>query len=206
MLLAPDVAGAQRGYDEFRRLAAHLGLQLADHKCQPPTQVLTWLGYEVDTLRMTVSVPQPKLDETLDLCQRWIKRKRANKRMVQSLAGRLLFLTNCIKAGRKFMSRVLATLRSLNDKKWVTLGPDFALDILWFVRYAKLANGVFFYTPERREFSMECDSSLVAGGGLAGKYYYSWLYSSHHIDKYGKIPGDTWRRSICWLHMPHWHP
>lgn len=184
---APAKSTAQHSYDEFRCLAAHLGLQLADHKCQPPTQVITWLGYEINTLKMTVSVPQAKLDEVLDLCHLWLGKRRANKRMVQSLAGRLLFLTNCIKAGRKFMTRILDTLRSLNDKKWVTLASDFALDIRWFIRYAKVANGVFYYTPTRKEFHIECDSSLVGGGGLAGKYYYSWLYSPQHLSTYGKI-------------------
>lgn len=182
-----DEPSAVASYNYFRETASRLGLALAQHKCVPPTQIITWLGYLIDTTSMTVAVPQTKLDEVLQLCRSWMGKKRANLRMVQSLAGRLLYVANCIIPARRFMARILATLRSLDTKKWVTLTCEFKLDLQWFLSYASLANGRFYYTPSRRECEIECDSSLLAGGGVAGTHYYSWLYSSDHTSTYDHI-------------------
>lgn len=178
---------ALESYDYFCATASRLGLALAAHKCVPPTQVITWLGYHIDTTNMTVAVPSEKLTEVLQLCQSWITKKRANLRMIQSLAGRLLYVANCITPARRFMSRVLAALRALDNKKWVTLGHEFKLDLRWFLYYAELANGRFYYTPERNKSEIECDSSLLGAGGVAGRYYYSWLYSDEHTTTYSHI-------------------
>lgn len=85
------------------------------------------------------------------------------------------------------MTRILAALRALDTKKWITLNSDFKLDLRWFLCYAELANGRFYYTPNRRQCELECDSSLLGGGGVAGRYYYSWLYAGDHTATYPHI-------------------
>lgn len=107
--------------------------------------------------------------------------------MVQSVAGKLLFITNCIAPARKFIARILAVLRGMQDDSWVTLGADFRADITWFFYYARMNNGIFYYTPERPEVYMECDSSMYGGGGVSAKHYYAWTYSENHMERYKNI-------------------
>lgn len=125
--------------------------------------------------------------ETLAECERWLNRDKSNKKMVQSLVGKLMFVTNCIKPARRFLACILATFRSLNDGAWTTLSHDFKLDLLWFVRFARAANGVFYYTPHRKVLEIQCDSSLVGGGGTALNWYYAWKYTPAHLRNYPLI-------------------
>lgn len=184
---ARDITMATAGYDFFFKLAPRLGLALAEHKFVAPTKNITWLGYLINTEAMTVSVPPEKMSEILTLCQEWTNRRRANLKMVQSLAGKLLYVANCIIPARRFLTRILATLRALAHTKWITFSKDFRLNLKWFLNFASLANGSFYYIPERKEIEIQCDSSLVAGGGVASQYYYSWKYARDHINNYSKI-------------------
>lgn len=113
---------------------------------------------------MTVAVPDKKLREVLQECMKWTGRKKANVKMIQSLVRRLLFLANAITPARKFVTRILATLRTMPDRGWINISEPFKLDVRWFLQYAKQANGMFYYTPQRRYAEIQCDSSLTGGG------------------------------------------
>lgn len=151
---------ATSAYEYFVDLAANLGLQLAVHKCVKPTTRIDCLGYTVDTKLMTVAVPQDKLAEVLQECKRWEKRSCESKKMIQSIAGHLMYISNCIRSARKFTARVLSTLRNMKDKEWTTINKDFAADLRWFYNFAAISNGIYYYTTLRPEVPMECDSSL----------------------------------------------
>lgn len=150
-----SLENANTSYKAFLQLANALGLKLSKAKCVPPTQDIDWLGYTINTNAMTISVPPSRLSAIEELCKVWIKRKRASKKMVQSIVGKLLFITNCIALARKFTARILAVLRSMQDDHWVTLASDFKADITWFLHYAHLNNGIYYYTPERPVVPLE---------------------------------------------------
>lgn len=182
-----DLDQAQAGYNVFVDLASELGLQLSAHKCVPPTTRLEWLGYDVDTVAMTISVPCQKLSDLELECKTWLSKKRASKRMIQSIAGKLLYISSCIQSARKFTARILATLRSLQDGAWTTISPGFKADLQWFLHFARSANGVLYYTPSRPEVHIECDSSLFGGGGVGPGLYYAWSYSKTHMGEFKSI-------------------
>ena len=52
----------------FNVLADALDLALALGKCFPPSTNLTWLDFTIDTISMTVSIPQEKVHEVLAHC------------------------------------------------------------------------------------------------------------------------------------------
>lgn len=113
---------ALASFIRFKSIAMNLGLQLADHKCCPPTTSMDWLGYQVNTVKeMSVKIPPEKMNEVLAECDKWLKRRRANKKMVQAIAGKLIFVANCVQQARKFTARILATLRAMQDGAWITL-------------------------------------------------------------------------------------
>lgn len=178
---------ATAAYDYFSTLTTSLGLSLAKHKSVPPTCHIEWLGYELDTNRMTVSIPQKKLNEVLTVCGQWLRKTKAHKKGLQSLAGRLAYVSNCILPGRKFMSRLLNTIRNMGEKNWTTLTTPCILDIKWFYLYAKASNGVALFHINRPVCEIECDSSLSGGGGNSGRYCYTWKYSADHQARFKSI-------------------
>lgn len=106
---------AQAGYEAFLHLTQQLGLQLSNKKCVPPTTHIEWLGYQVNTVEMTIAIPPQKPEEILQECEVWEERSHVNKLMIQSLLGKLVHLSNCIQHGRKFLSRILGTLRAMEN-------------------------------------------------------------------------------------------
>lgn len=178
---------AQQAFDTFNDLADRLGLKLATHKSCPPTTEMEWLGYLVNSNKMSISIPHDKLQQVVEECSLWPLKTKANKRMIQSIAGRIIYVANCIPPARKFTARVLAALRMLQDEGWITLSDDFKADIRWFVHYAQVSNGIHFYRPHTTKINIECDSSMFGAGGVATPYCYAWEYSTEHMNRFTDI-------------------
>lgn len=167
----PSYHLAKTAYDRFLGLAQELGLELSTHKCSPPSKTVEWLGYRVDSDNLSITIPAEKLQEILTECERWINRDKASKKMIQSIVGKLIFISNFVRPGRKFLARILSTLSHMEDNAWTTLSDHFKSDIKWFYYYAKSANGIFLCTPSRPTREIECDSSFQAGGGNTEGFY-----------------------------------
>lgn len=182
-----QLSTAYEAYNHFLQISKSLGLHLALNKCKEPSTSVEWLGYDINTLDMSVSIPQKKLDEVMQECQLWLHKKRASKNMIQSLLGRLVHVSNCIPQARKFVTRIIATLRTMHDNSWVSISEEFHKDVFWFLSYANSSNGILLYTPDRQVFELECDSSLAAGGGCFGHLCYTWPYPNHHTDRFTTI-------------------
>lgn len=180
---------AQQAYDDFKTLTNSLGLKLALDKCSAPATAIQWLGFDLDAPNMTLAIPSQKLNEVLDECRIWNNKTRALKRMIQSLIGKLLHLANAIPHARKFTSRILDSLRYMVTKQrdWTTINDEFKADVPWFLRYAEKGNGVSLFTPLREVITIECDSSLYAGGGCSATAYYAWQYPSSHTQRFQAI-------------------
>lgn len=183
----PSLNSATHAYQRFLNLASELGLELSPNKCSPPSTAVEWLGYHVDSTNLSITIPTEKLQEVLSECERWLNRDRASKRMIQAIIGKLIFISNCIRPGRKFLARILATLRNMKDNTWTTLSQHFKADLRWFLHYAKEANGILLCTPSKPILQIECDSSLQAGGGNTEGFYYAWRYTSSHKQAYPQI-------------------
>lgn len=195
---------AQQAFESFKELTNYLGLQLSIHKCTEPATRVEWLGYYIDTEEMIVSIPPYKLQEVVDECRTWFNKKRVTKTMVQSLVGRLSHIANCVLLGRKFLARMLGTLRAFQDKKWTTIDKDFIKDVRWFYQYATSSNGVNLYSPSLTTVAVECDLKELAAtpaltaipGGI-----------QRNISKVSNDPSDGSHKHSCCLQdtSKHWH-
>ena len=71
------------------QLLRKLGFAIHWGKVVDPTQKITFLGIELDSIGMCLRLPQGKLYIFREELQGFLSRKRATKRQLQSLAGRL---------------------------------------------------------------------------------------------------------------------
>ena len=62
------------------------GLTLALDKCTPPKQSITWLGFVIDSVNMSVMLPIAQVQEVLDECILWSQKTNATCKQLQSLA------------------------------------------------------------------------------------------------------------------------
>ena len=88
-----------------------LGLHESSHKACPPSTRVTCLGVLFDTINFTMSVtPDRLLELQTDLLPTWITKKSATKTELQSLIGKLAFVSKCVRPGRLFLTRAFLIL------------------------------------------------------------------------------------------------
>jgi hypothetical protein len=64
-----------------------MGVPVADDKTVEPTEILTFLGIEFDTLAMELQLPNEKLVELKHILELFVQSKKVTLRQLQSLIG-----------------------------------------------------------------------------------------------------------------------
>ena len=88
---------------ELIKTCEYTGTPLEVEKCEGPTPVITFLGMELDSLRMEVRLPQDKLTRLKQLLTDWSCRKAGKKRDLLSLIGYLQHASKAVRQGRSFL-------------------------------------------------------------------------------------------------------
>ena len=101
-------------YSRLQELLSELGLSVSAKKLVPPSTKVVCLGILVDTVDLSVSVPEEKLQLLKDTCIKWSSKHVGNKRELQFLLGSLLYVAKCIKYARFFLNRML----QLIERQW----------------------------------------------------------------------------------------
>ena len=99
---------------------------------------------------------------------------------LQSLLGKLSFVSSCVRPGRVFMQRHLVFLRSIYSSTSSEFPvPDYIRDDLkWWNTYLSCFNGVSMMSLKMcqpdDEFAM--DSCLTGCGGVSGREYFKAVF------------------------------
>ena len=64
----------------LQKLLQELGLQISDKKLVPASTAVVCLGILIDTVHRTISIPQSKLQDIVQLCRNWAKKTYASKK------------------------------------------------------------------------------------------------------------------------------
>ena len=88
---------AQTDFQALSGLLSSLGLQESSEKACPPSPVMICLGVELNTDALTLSVSPGRLCELEQLLEQWIHKRTATKTALQSLVGKLIFISKCVR-------------------------------------------------------------------------------------------------------------
>lgn len=134
-------------FNEVGALLHHLGLEESIDKSCPPSPVMTCLGVQLNTLDFTLSVDFDRLAEIESLLQTWLYKRTTTKSSLQSLVGKLVFVSKCVRQSRVFIARILRLLRSVKfNHHHINLNSEFRKDIQWCCRFLRVYNGVSMIT------------------------------------------------------------
>ena len=86
-----------------------MSLYIAAHKTEGPSCQLTFLGIQIDTIRMELNLPPDKLARITAMVLEWRGKKVATKKQLQSLVGSLSHAASVVIPGRTFMRRLIDT-------------------------------------------------------------------------------------------------
>ena len=138
----------QEDLDQFLAICQELGVPIAEDKLEGPTTCLTYLGIEIDTVAMTIRLPEAKLEQVKALIRQWSHRKKCTKRELLSLIGLLAFASKVVKPGRMFLRRLIdlsTTVTSLNH--FIYLNMEARADINWWLQFLPEWNGLSMIPP-----------------------------------------------------------
>ena len=164
-------------YNSLGQLLLDLGLLENFAKACPPATEQVVLGVLVNTVDGTVSVPPARLEEIIELVTMWQQKKKSSKVELQSLIGKLQYVTKCVLQSRVFLNRLLETLRSMKNEKSISLSASFQKDIRWWAMFMEKYNGVSFIPAAiwtEPDITFATDSCLVGCGGICeGEFFHS---------------------------------
>ena len=155
------------------QLLQDLGFDISWHKVVHPTQRLTFLGMELDTIKQCTALPHNKLVELQGVVHSFSGRTRASKRQLQQLAGKLNWACRVVSGGRTFLRRILDIISSLKSPSArYKLSSDFYADIQWWCEFLKTFNGMQLFLSSTAVEVVICACPQAAGAFFEG----DWLY------------------------------
>ena len=122
------ISKSNESFQTLRDLLLELGFDISENNVVQPATRVTCLGVDIDTEQFTVSIPPEKVAEILKECSSWANRQHCTKRELQSLLGKLLYITKCVQISRPFLNRMLDLLRSADKLSKISLTVDFKRD------------------------------------------------------------------------------
>ena len=132
----------QQAFDALFQLLLDLGFQVSPTKLVPPCQQLTFLGVQINTVTLELSLPQKKLEEMKAVVASFVNRKRATKQQLQQLAGKLNWACRVVYGGRTFLRRILNCMNAmLSNRAKYYLMPEFRKDVFWWHNFLQVFNG-----------------------------------------------------------------
>lgn len=87
------------------------GVPVASHKMKGPATSLTFVGIQINTVELPLSLADDKLVRFHALMLSWYSRQAATKRELQSLIGHFSYAAFVVLPGRTFLSRVIDVMK-----------------------------------------------------------------------------------------------
>ena len=115
-----DTAICQDNFSTIQRICQELGILLAAEKLEGPSHTLTFLGIELDTVRMQARLLADKLSRICTLLTSWLTKKKATKRDILSLVGILQHAGKVVRPGRTFTARMYSAAARVKELHYFT--------------------------------------------------------------------------------------
>ena len=100
---ASDPARAHKSFIELGQLLESCGIEESKPKDCPPSTRMTFIGVLFDLEELTLIVTPERLQEILSLLEVWLLKTEATLQELQSLIGKLSFISLCVQASRVLM-------------------------------------------------------------------------------------------------------
>ena len=143
MVGPPDSPQCRTSLGTTLAVCSELGVPIAPQKIEGPTSCLTFLGIEMDTSRMQLRLPQPKLERLKDLLGNWRGREACSRWELESLIGHMSHACKVVRPGRRFLRGMIALLSvAKRPSHHIRLNESFRADLEWWATFLSPWNGV----------------------------------------------------------------
>ena len=186
-VLSKQMPIANNQLSKIIRAFQDLDLPLAEEKIEGPCTLLIYLGIVINSIPMTIEVPNEKLSSTMIALQKWKQRRTCTKRQLKSLIGKLGHICKVVRPGRMF-SRRLIDLSTTVDRMHhhITMNASARVDILWWIQFLPQWTAVSMIPPTRTirstDLKLFTDASDLGYGATYGNCWFSQGWTQEQLD------------------------
>ena len=185
----PDFKSCKAALDALITLLRSLGFQINWSKIQDPCQAINFLGVHIDTVAGQLSLKPEKLRETLDMIRDFQRRRRASRKQLEGLAGKLNWAAHVTPWGRSHLQSIYTLISILKLPGHKTRLASIQWDLTWWATWLSTGHNRCRIWRSPATIDVFTDSCPSAGGAFCCG---DWLYSQwakdcpkltpHHIN------------------------
>lgn len=171
----PDIAW--RAYLSLGRVLRDVGARESPEKAVQPTTNMEFLGNNLNSRDLTISVTSSRLSELGQQLEEWHGRRHASRQQLESIIGKLQFCCNCVRSGRLFLNRLLNFLRQMKRGPRYRIPLQAHADLQWWRVYLPQfpsSSLMWFEQFQDPDAIVASDACLEGAGGVwfLGKQFY----------------------------------
>ena len=161
----------------FNSALRKLGFAVHWGKVVDPTRIITFLGIELDSISMSLRLPQEKLQSFQEELQSFLCRKRATPVYCWE---RLSWAANVVRGRRVFLRHIFDRIGLLKHKAHKTLiSQEVHNDLLWWFTFLETFNGWSVVLDQQ---PLECVSTDACEEAAGGSFFNDWFYYNWEHD------------------------
>ena len=161
-------------FNHLKNLLEQLRIDAAPEKMVPPTTRLEFLGVTFDADKGTMEVSPDRLEEMSQELATWLYKTRTTRTELESLIGKLQFISKCVRAGRVFVARLINWLKTMNRRSTYQIDIEARKDIAWWARFLTQYNGVsllWLFNIPGQDTAISSDACPQGFGAICGHKY-----------------------------------
>ena len=207
------------GSDEglrYRQIALQvledLNIPVAWPKLEGPSTLVTFLGILIDTIRLELRLPLPKLARLRSLLSQWCRRRSGSRAGFESLLGHLSQAAIVVRPGRIFLRHLFTLLsRCPRDRRFVHLDRMARADLLWWDCFLVDWHGTSLFSPpvgQGIQLHSDASGNFGCGAVSSGSWFqvrWPGSWSQVHIAAKEMLPivlaAATWGASWYRKHV-----
>ena len=171
---------AEKDFHKLGWLLQDNGVWESEHNACPPSSLMAVLGIMFNTIVMTISISPEQFDEIQAELGSWCNRAKMSCKQLESLIGKLQFMSQVIRASCIFLAHLLDELRGSPKWGYVAVPMHIVQDVKWWQYIVSILNGTksiyldVFFEPGAL---IDTDAMLVGAGGVCKGYYFHTPFS-----------------------------
>jgi len=161
----------------MKSVCADLNFAVNPDKVVEACTQLEFLGIWIDTEMMELRISDDRLADTMAELSLWAHRRRAKKRALLSLIGKLSFVCRVVRSGRTFLRRMIESAKKARHlHHYVRLDAGFHADVQWWIRFLPTWNGISIFYDVDWSSSVDIElytdaSNTALAGYFQGSYF-----------------------------------
>ena len=180
IVLAPTAEQCQDSLDIMLKTCLQAGFAVQPSKITAPATVAEFLGIVIDSDLQLLRISADRLRDLSQEVNSWLGTKRASKRQLLSLLGKLSFAAKVVRTGRAFIGRLLAAAKSAKAlHHHVKINEAARADLQWWSSCIATHNGISYYNPSFTGddvMHVYSDASNTAFGAVCGNEWFQMAY------------------------------